>query len=79
MCQPGISERYLADTDNIDNAWSVSDGPASPGIEPGVCGEMSLISLGPIPVKVTIPASLEKIFEIRVGDLSSERKRRFPN
>ena len=43
------------------------------------CGEMSLISLGPIPVKVTIPASLEKIFEIRVGDLSSERKRRFPN
>ena len=40
----------------------------------GFCGEMSLISLGPIPVKVTIPASLEKIFEIRVGDLSEREK-----
>ena len=74
MCQLGISERYLADTDNIDNAWSVSNGPASPGIEPGVCGEMGLISLGPIPVKVTIPVKWENPMRDLEGDLSEREK-----
>jgi len=60
---------------NLNNARSVSNGPASPGIEPGVCGEMGLISLGPIPVKVTIPVKWENPMRgDLVGDLSEREK-----